>query len=65
MTPTDSSTNCPECDWPMVREAVPRTPDDSPGTAADVRGGPTSSHQRARCPNCGYVIEPESWDERL
>ena len=41
MTPTDSSTNCPECDWPMVREAVPRTPDDSPGTAADVRGGPT------------------------
>ena len=51
-------TDCPECDWPMLHEDVQDTPDASADAAAGLRGGRPGHHEHARCPNCGYVVEP-------
>lgn len=54
--PTETPIDCPECDWPMLHEDVHDTPNAS--DSADLRGGRAGHHEHARCPNCGYVVEP-------
>ncbi len=45
---------CAHCGWPMGLENVPPEPD-----TTGVIGTRPDCYQRARCANCGHVVEPD------